>query len=215
MKGLHAVVAVACLIFLSSLVLTPFGNADWAMFRSDVSHSGAASGNQVPTPVLLWNYTTGDYVDSSPAVVGGVVYVGSDDGNVYALSASDGSKLWNYSAGYYNYVDSSPAVVGGVVYVGSDDGNVYALKAASGAKLWNYTVGTAVDSSPAVVNGVVYIGSEVSTLSFSSSTGEVYALNTLLAPNSGAILQAVGYFLLLLLLAVWFTLALVMETCML
>ena len=163
MKRLHAVVAVACLIFLLSLVLIPFANADWAMFHSDLSHSGVAAGNSVLTPTLIWNYTTGDYVDSSPAVVGGVVYVGSDDGDVYALSAASGAKLWNYTAGYYDYVDSSPAVVGGVVYVGSDDGDVYALNAVNGVKLWNYTVGSAVDSSPAVVNGVVYIGSEVST----------------------------------------------------
>ena len=55
---------------------------------------------------------------SSPAVVDGVVYVGSDDGNVYALNASSGAKLWNYTTGGDVY--SSPAVVGGVVYVGSD-----------------------------------------------------------------------------------------------
>ena len=64
-------------------------------------------------------------VYSSPAVANGVVYVGSDDGNVYALNASTGAKLWSYTTG--SYVDSSPAVANGVVYVGSSDGNVYAF----------------------------------------------------------------------------------------
>ena len=36
----------------------------------------------------LWNYTTGNGVWSSPLVVNGVVFVGSDDGSVYALGAS-------------------------------------------------------------------------------------------------------------------------------
>ena len=36
----------------------------------------------------LWNYTTGSYVESSPAVVNGIVYIGSDDGNAYALGGS-------------------------------------------------------------------------------------------------------------------------------
>ena len=36
----------------------------------------------------LWSYTTSNWVYSSPAVVNGVVYVGSQDGNVYALGAS-------------------------------------------------------------------------------------------------------------------------------
>ena len=36
----------------------------------------------------LWSYRTrGSYVASSPAVANGVVYVGSDDDNVYALNA--------------------------------------------------------------------------------------------------------------------------------
>ena len=69
---------------------------------------------------------------SSPAVANGVVYVGSDDHNVYALNATTGAKLWNYTTG--GYVLSSPAVVNGVVYVGSDDDNVYALNATTGAK---------------------------------------------------------------------------------
>ena len=58
-------------------------------------------------------------MDSSPAVANGVVYVGSDDNNVYALNATTGAKLWSYTTG--GDVVSSPAVVNGVVYVGSDE----------------------------------------------------------------------------------------------
>ena len=36
---------------------------------------------------------------SSPAVANGVVYVGSGDGNVYALDASTGALLWTYTTG--------------------------------------------------------------------------------------------------------------------
>ena len=39
------------------------------------------------TGALLWRYATGGDVQSSPAVANGVVYVGSSDGNVYALNA--------------------------------------------------------------------------------------------------------------------------------
>jgi outer membrane protein assembly factor BamB len=88
-------------------------------------------------------------------VAKGVVYIGSDDRNVYALKATTGTKLWSYTTD--NAVPSSPAVANGVVYVGSV--NLYALKASTGAKLWSYTTGYAVVSSPAVANGVVYVGS--------------------------------------------------------
>ena len=61
------------------------------------------------------------------------------DGNLYALNASTGAKLWSYTTG--GAVWSSPAVANGVVYVGSCDNNVYALNASTGAKLWSYTTG--------------------------------------------------------------------------
>ena len=60
-------------------------------------------------------------------MVNGVVYVGSYDGYVYALNASNGTLLWRYLTG--NGVYSSPVVVNGVVYVGSLDDYVYALTA--------------------------------------------------------------------------------------
>jgi large-conductance mechanosensitive channel len=41
--------------------------------------------------VKLWNYSTEGYVESSPAVVNGVVYVGSEDGDVYALGSPPSS----------------------------------------------------------------------------------------------------------------------------
>ena len=60
-------------------ILVPFANADWAMFHADTSHSGAGTDNPTLTTTLLWQYATGSKVDSSPAVVNGIVYVGSDD----------------------------------------------------------------------------------------------------------------------------------------
>jgi outer membrane protein assembly factor BamB len=131
---------------------------------------GSEDGNvyclNATTGLFVWDYTTGDFVDSSPAVVGGLVYVGSYDDNVYCLNAANGTQVWNYTTG--NFVESSPAVVGGLVYIGSADANVYCLNAATGALVWSCTlVGSVSYSSPAVVNGVAYIGSE---------DGNVYAL---------------------------------------
>ena len=75
--------------------------------------------------------------ESSPAVANGVVYIGSDDNNVYALNASTGALLWSYNTG--NAVGASAAVANGVVYVGTYQGNVDALNASTGALLWDYT----------------------------------------------------------------------------
>ena len=112
-----------------------------------------------------WTYTTGSYVDTRPAVAGGTVYAGSDDGTVYALDTATGGLRWAYTAG--DSV-SDPAVAGGTVYVGSLDFKVYALDAATGRLRWTYTAGIMPDSGPAAARGTIYVGSE---------DNKVYALN--------------------------------------
>ena len=140
---------------------------EWPMFHHDPTRNGYSTSTAPTTNQTLWSYTTGNYVfSSSPAVAGGIVYVGSWDGKVYALNATTGTRVWDYTTG--RAVDSSPAVVGGVVFVGSDDDKVYALNATTGTQVWNYTTGSLVVSSPAVAGGVVYVGSE---------DDNVYALN--------------------------------------
>ena len=138
----------------------------WSMFHHDRVHTGYSTSIAPYANSTLWTRTTGSYVGSSPTVVGGVVYVGSNDHNVYALDAMTGAKIWNYTTG--SYVSSSPAVAYGVVYVGSYDWNVYALNATTGGQIWNYTTGGYVFSSPTVAEGVVYVGSD---------DLKVYALN--------------------------------------
>ena len=96
-------------------------------------------------------------VSSSPAVVNGVVYFGSDDRQVYALNAATGEKIWNFPTGALT--ESSPAVVNGVVYIGANNNNLYALNANTGTKIWSFTASNAITSSPAVLDGVVYFGS--------------------------------------------------------
>ena len=98
----------------------------------------------------LWSYATGNWVDSSPAVVGGVVYIGSVDDNVYVLNATSGTQLWNFTTG--NWVYSSPAVVGGVVYIGSDDCNVYAFSFAIVAPTVTSTLGTVDEGQTSVLS---------------------------------------------------------------
>ena len=129
----------------------------WPTFHHDIIHSGYSESPAPGTNNKLWNYTTGNEVLSSPAVVAGRVYVGSYDNRTYCLDASTGAQVWNYTTG--SFVFSSPAVVAGRVYVGSFDKRVYCLDASTGAQLWNYTTGNEVLSSPAVVDGRVYVGS--------------------------------------------------------
>jgi outer membrane protein assembly factor BamB len=128
----------------------------WTMFHHDLSHTGFSASTGPDTGNILWTYTTGGAVESSPAVADGKVYVGSWDHNIYCLDAASGTLVWRYTTG--DLVSSSPAVVNGKVYVGSYDGNIYCLDAASGTLVWRSSGFGIVASSPAVVNGEVFVG---------------------------------------------------------
>jgi outer membrane protein assembly factor BamB len=181
-KTLRKSAALLASASIGFLVLTPSARADASMFRGDPSHSGIYATDRAPVlDRLVWKFKTGAKVLSSPAVVDGTVYVGSDDRVVYALNAATGSVRWQYKT--RGAVNSSPAVSAGVVYVISADGNLYALDATDGKLKWQFaTVGerrfTAPGihgasprtelmpdpfdvflSSPTVVAGIVYFGS--------------------------------------------------------
>lgn len=93
---------------------------------------------------LLWKFATDNLVYASPAVAAdGTIYIGSSDGQLYALAPS-GSLKWEYEVG--GELDSSPAIDGdGNVYVGSDAGLVVCLNPA-GAELWTWEVPTELDA---------------------------------------------------------------------
>lgn len=150
------------LLFLSASCIH-IVNADRAadhkplMFRADPSHSGMNDdGGTMPDGILKWMNISGDRIYSSPAVVDGVVYIGSDDNNVYAFDAETGTEVWTFETG--GRVLTSPAVVGGVVYIGSYDKNLYALDSDTGNALWTFPMDGWVTADPVVADGVVYCG---------------------------------------------------------
>jgi outer membrane protein assembly factor BamB len=136
----------------------------WPLFHFDPTRSGYSPNEHVvstgtaPNFLPLWVYHTGGSILSSPAIVNNVVYVGSNDDNLYAINASTGALLKSYRTG--GYILSSPAVANGVLYIGSDDGYLYAFNTTSGQIIWKDQIEThpifGMASAPLVANGVVY-----------------------------------------------------------
>ncbi len=79
-------VLVVCLIVcgVASAQLT---NAPWPMFHHDLNHTGRSPYTGPGEVNVKWSYSTGNWVESSPAVASdGTIYIGSDDGKLYALA---------------------------------------------------------------------------------------------------------------------------------
>jgi outer membrane protein assembly factor BamB len=71
------------------------------------------------TGQVVWDTATSAYVYSSPAVanvpgLGPTVYVGSYDGNFYALDANSGAVRWTHSSG--GPISGSGTIIGHVIY---------------------------------------------------------------------------------------------------
>jgi outer membrane protein assembly factor BamB len=118
---------------------------------------------------------------SSPAVSGGVAYVGSGS-KVYAFDAVDGNPLWTkdlagLKAGA-TIVNSSPTVEGERLYIGDwDNGIYYCLDASNrGAVVWSHRLdaGCHAQSTPAVDGNKVFVGQFSDP---AGTNGKVWCLN--------------------------------------
>jgi len=183
-------------LLVAALLLCPHAagaqaQATQATFHANVARTGAYDS---PGPAHLagvkWTFKTGGPIVGSPVVAGGVVYIGSFDGNLYAVDQETGKEKWKFETP--RQVASTPAVADGVIYLRGYDAVLYAIDASTGTVKWRFTTEferrfqanrmhgyppgfqTIPDSfdlflsSPAVANGKVYFG---------SGDGGVYAVD--------------------------------------
>jgi outer membrane protein assembly factor BamB len=98
------------------------------------------------TGQIAWSFSTGGYVYSGPVAArtrhtGPTVYIGSFDGNVYALNARNGEPRWISPAG--GSVIGSLSAVGNIVYAAEFTNGTtvgYAMK--TGRQVFRYKTGT-------------------------------------------------------------------------
>jgi outer membrane protein assembly factor BamB len=151
---------------------------DGRLHALDAASGAMKWSTSIGGPTWLREIDHWDVYPSSPTVVGGMVYVGSTDGRIYAIDAKTGTERWHFQTKHV--IRATPAVADGRVYCGSWDGFVYALDAASGQLAWK--VDTRIDGVPwnsvqgscAVENGIVYVGSRSTfTFALEAATGKV------------------------------------------
>jgi eukaryotic-like serine/threonine-protein kinase len=107
---------------------------------------------------LDWTLKTGDEVRSSASIAGGAVYVGSYDGNLYAVDETDGSVRWRFRA--QRGIVSRPIPSQEMVVFGSEDRNVYAVSRQTGRSIWSFRTNMAVRSSTLVDEKSCFVGSD-------------------------------------------------------
>lgn len=122
-----------------------------------------------------WAYPFPAKVTTEPAVESdGTIYVGVENGKLYALDAT-GSLGWSFDCAAYHdsgyaAVSHAPALgADGTVFVGDSNGNLFAIRS-DGTLKWRYAMPAAVSSCPAIdSDGSVIV---------SAWDGMVYAINS-------------------------------------
>jgi len=117
-------------------------------FNTVAKHKGAAK----PPP----DASTSANVQSSPLYHDGKIYVGTDNGWVYALDFESGERIWQFRT--KGAVKATPAYWNHGVFVASLDGHVYGLQADTGRLMWRTTLDNKdLLASPVVSNAKVIV----------------------------------------------------------
>lgn len=123
------------------------------------------------TGQAVWQAEVGGYVESSPTVLDGVVYL-TVVNQAYALDESTGDVIWEVNTEEFPARDFPSLVVSGIYYLAPSD-KVYALDIATGEELWSYEPGM-LSTAPVVDDGVLYgaSGSAEYIFALDAATGE-------------------------------------------
>lgn len=105
---------------------------------------------------IRWRFPTRRGILASPIVHEGLVFVGSLDGNFYAIDARSGWSAWKYRTN--GAIVSTAAVWDNMVYFGSVDGYIYALDSGDGRVVWRYQTEGQVTGAASLYEGALYVG---------------------------------------------------------
>jgi outer membrane protein assembly factor BamB len=196
-----SIVVAAITAFCWSTINTPA--ADWPQWRGPQrtgisSETGLLHDWPTDGPKLIWRSEKADSGYSTPAIIGGRMYLlgnrGMDDEFVKALSTKDGSEIWSVRIGKvgpnipeanYPGARSTPTVDGDVLFALGSDGNLMCLETAGGKLRWQKDLRSELGGQPGkwayaespLVDGDVLVctpgGADATLAALNKKTGEV------------------------------------------
>jgi len=136
------------------------GEGDFVYLGVDYGSQGRLSRVSLTAPYVpvRWELMTRGAVSSAPAVFQNVIYVASEDGNVYAVT-DERLAIWPlpgnvFSTGSPIRADLKVDDTG--LYVSGTDSKLYALDRVTGKIRWQYFAGTPLRSAPTLTSDSVY-----------------------------------------------------------
>ncbi|MCS6977521.1 MAG: PQQ-binding-like beta-propeller repeat protein [Gemmatales bacterium] len=140
--------------------------ADWPTVRGNAQRTGYVDKPlNLPLQVAWVRHLQDERIGAAvePVVAEGRLFIGTHNGNLYALDAKTGEPLWRFAAsGAFLH---APTVHRDQVVAGCADGHLYALDAATGRMRWaHYSGPGGYAASPLLAEGLAIIGSRLGEL---------------------------------------------------
>jgi outer membrane protein assembly factor BamB len=150
--------------------VTVEGDLAFAGFAESQAAAAALFAFEPASGQTLWNIPAEGLIVPAPVYADGVVYFGSDEGKLYAVSVETRSIRPGWPFQTDSAIWASPLVVNGRVYLPSMDHYLYCLDADTGELLWKTQLGGAMAASPTLdaETGILYVG---------AFDGKVYAVD--------------------------------------
>jgi outer membrane protein assembly factor BamB len=137
--------------------------ADWPQFMRSADHAGDAEKEVLQRPLeLAVAVQLDDAVMTSPAVVGGKVFVADQMGTAYCIDPTANRIVWKSSPDGEHAMGgntSSVSVANGRVYYGTTGGRLHVLDARSGEAIKSIDVGSPIMGSATWANESLYFQS--------------------------------------------------------
>jgi outer membrane protein assembly factor BamB len=122
--------------------------------------------------VKAWGYLTSGSIEKNPVMVGSIVGVVSQAGDVVFLDAQTGSLMAHRRV--FGGLATNPVADEQVMYFAGLDQSVWAFDARGGSQVWRYRTGSPLRTQPTLHGGRLYVGIPGEGLvAFDAATGEV------------------------------------------
>ncbi|HCB48244.1 MAG TPA: protein kinase [Chloroflexi bacterium] len=119
------------------------------------NHTRSKQGQRIQP---LWKFRCEDEVRSTAAIDDEIIYVGSYDNNLYALTSDEGDFIWKYPSS--DGIATTPNFYRDSIFISSADGYLYSLQKGSGRLNWRFETGGPIYSSPKAEFEHVFFGSD-------------------------------------------------------
>ena len=131
------------------------GDIWWGKHEAWLKCVDATKSGDITSSGQLWSYPLARHCLASPALHGGLAFIGDTGGKLHCVDAETGQPCWTHDV--KGEVWASPLVADGKVYFATRLGDVLVFAATREKHLLSETrLGSAISGTPAAANGVLY-----------------------------------------------------------